>query len=496
MNFENITDIGLAFNPFKLCILLIWAYGCLYSIRLLEQNELVPEKARKIMNTLSLFAGPLILFMFFSIKFFNLLAKGDLASLFAKNTEIPINLIDSTGKTMMEMTDNPSRNKETTNLTKKIVYDALKKKASDILIDPKNNGVYTIRYRIDGILRTVLELEESRCVPVISVIKALSNMDIAEKRRPQDGAFSVEMKGGNASFRVASAGVYGGEKLSIRVLNQNAGLIKLSDLGMSENNHKAVFSAVKQPSGMVLVCGPTGSGKTTTLYAMLTSIDAKKRNVITVEDPIEYVLPEASQIEVNVKAGITFANTLRGMLRQDPDVICVGEIRDGETAEIAIQAAQTGHLVLATLHSSSNLGAIVRLMDLGANPRAIASAVSVIVSQRLVRKLCENCKEPMALTNEQMEHYKGLGLDPTEFFSARGCKNCDGTGYSGRIGILDILVMTEKLKNSLESKEKSQEEMIKQGDEMGRSTLWKEGIEKVYQGLTTIEEVERVVANL
>ncbi len=216
---------------------------------------------------------------------------------------------------------------------------------------------------------------------------------------------------GSVYFRVASAGVMGGEKLSIRVLNQTAGMLALNEIGLSQQSFKLISQIIHQPSGMVIVCGPTGSGKSTSLYAMLNTIDFYTRNVITIEDPIEYVLTAVSQIEVNPKADITFANTLRSILRQDPDVICVGEIRDGETAGMALQASQTGHLVLATLHASSNMATLVRLMDLGIKPLLLASALSVIVSQRLVRRLCDKCKKPAELSDEKVEYFRRKGMD-------------------------------------------------------------------------------------
>ncbi|MDO8313444.1 MAG: ATPase, T2SS/T4P/T4SS family, partial [Sideroxyarcus sp.] len=290
-------------------------------------------------------------------------------------------LLDSSGKSLAELYSQKGdkhQAKSTLKLTEQLILQAIDEQASDILIDPKDNATYAIRFRIDGILQQVEEFDTSTCATIVNSIKAVAGMDISEKRRPQDGAFTANRPQGNVSFRVASAGVLNGEKLAIRVLNQETGMLSLADVGVNEKQYQVIEKAVNRPSGMILICGPTGSGKTTTLYAMLTCIDFFKRNVITVEDPIEYILPNASQIEINEKAGITFAKALRSILRQDPDVICAGEIRDEETAAMALQSSQTGHLVIATLHSNSNISSLVRLLDLGVKPLLLSSSLSLI----------------------------------------------------------------------------------------------------------------------
>lgn len=301
---------------------------------------------------------------------------------------------------------------------------------------------------------------------------------------------------GDVHFRVASAGVLGGEKLSIRVLNQATGMLGLNEIGLSEDSYRQIRAAIDLPQGMILVCGPTGSGKTTTLYAMLTEVDFYTRNVVTVEDPIEYVLPHASQIEVNPKANITFANSLRSILRQDPDIICIGEIRDGETAQMAVQSAHTGHLVLATLHSSSNLATLARLMDLGVRPLVLASALSVVISQRLVRRLCEHCKEPAELTEEQTEALVRVGLHPAGVCRPVGCGRCNDTGFYGRVAIVDVLYVDDALRAQLTTGRLSLANLKNEGDTKGRSHLRKEGLIKVAAGITTLEEVYRVTTHL
>ncbi len=296
-------------------------------------------------------------------------------------------------------------------------------RASDILIDPKDQNAYAVRLRIDGTLRAVRELPTETSKAVINSVKAVSSMDIAERRRPQDGAFTATKGDSHVSFRVATAGALNGEKISIRVLNQDAGRFTLGDAGIPERQRAVIAEAIGKPSGMVLICGPTGSGKTTTLYSMLNQIDRRTHNVITVEDPIEAHLPEASQLEINAKADITFAKALRSILRQDPDVICVGEIRDEETAEIALRAAQTGHLVLATIHCESNATALIRLLDLGVSPMLMSSGLSLLVSQRLMRKLCNACKKPAQLSPAMIQDFRQKGINTKNIFEAGGCEH-------------------------------------------------------------------------
>ena len=295
------------------------------------------------------------------------------------------------------------------------------------------------------------------------------------------------------AFRVASAGVLNGEKLSIRVLNQNASRFTLTDLGIPERQRSLIVSAISKPSGMVLVCGPTGSGKTTTLYSMLNQIDRYTHNVITVEDPIEAPLAEASQIEINAKADITFAKSLRSILRQDPDVICVGEIRDEETAEIALRAAQTGHLVLATIHCDSNATALIRLLDLGVSPLLLSSGLSLLVSQRLVRKLCKECRKPAQLSPALLQEFHQKGIDTKNMFEPKGCERCGGTGYYGRVAICDLLLVTEDLRVEIAQNGAITEKLKTEGDKKGRSNMKSEALRKVIAGITGLDEIKRVV---
>jgi type II secretory ATPase GspE/PulE/Tfp pilus assembly ATPase PilB-like protein len=277
------------------------------------------------------------------------------------------------------------------------------------------------------------------------------------------------------------------------VLNKDAGLSMLADVGLTKKQCAVVERAISKPSGMILICGPTGSGKTTTMYAMLNQIDRRTRNVITVEDPIEAVLPEASQIEVNPKADITFANALRSILRQDPDVICVGEIRDEETAEIALRASQTGHLVLATIHCESNATALVRLLDLGVSRLLLSSGLSLLVSQRLLRRLCKHCKRRAQLSQGLIQELQDKGLSHKHIFDATGCKHCSKTGYFGRTAVCDLLVITDEIKENIANNEALVTELRTQGNKKDRANLRWEGLKKAASGITSLEEIKRVV---
>jgi general secretion pathway protein E len=280
----------------------------------------------------------------------------------------------------------------------------------------------------------------------------------------------------------------------VRILSQKAGTYKLEDTGFSAKQMTAIREMLKKPSGMILICGPTGSGKTTSLYALLNDIDRLTRNIISVEDPIEAVLPNTSQIEINPKAEITFGKALRSILRQDPDVICVGEIRDEETAEIALRAAQTGHLVVATMHCDSNAAAVVRLLDLRVTPLLISSGLNLLISQRLVRCLCEHCKHPAQLSQNQMSELAKGQVDLKALYEAAGCEQCDGTGYFGRTAIADLTIIDDHFRAGITQNTAGlAEELRSHGHQKGRSSLHKQGLRKVVEGVTSLQELRRVV---
>lgn len=516
------TDVSLAsfvtslpFNPIKLLCLVIWVYICLYFVQRTQFSPLVPKKYKAIAYIITLFTGPILLLILLivdtakkssqsNISIIEIIkqhlqqAITNIRSRISKRRQnkSAIRLLDSSGRSIYDIYghgDKKRQDNRILDLTEQVIANALERQASDILIDPKDDATYTIRLRIDGVLRTVDKLKADTCKAIVNSIKAVSSMDISEKRRPQDGAFIAKKAGTKASFRVASAGVLNGEKLSIRVLNQNAGTFTLADIGLTKKQHSIIENAINKPSGMVLICGPTGSGKTTTMYAMLNEIDRFTHNVITVEDPIEAMLPEASQIEINPKADITFAKTLRSILRQDPDVICVGEIRDEETAEIALRASQTGHLVLATIHCDSNATALVRLLDLGISPLLLSSGLSLLFSQRLLRLLCEHCKKPAHLSQDLIDKFQRKGIEYTNIFEATGCRRCEGTGYSGRTAICDLLAISENLKADIANNKISIDELRTEGRQKDKSNMRKEGLKKVASGITSLKELKRVI---
>ncbi|MCF7975233.1 MAG: GspE/PulE family protein [Phycisphaerae bacterium] len=506
-------DADLLINPMRLILWIGWAYLCFYSAQKIQFNPYVPAKYRTLFVLATLAAGPFVflglvikravsvsiktgtgLWESLSQSVTELLSSMTLLSHRPRRTGQEIRLMDASGRNIRDIygkSDKQARN--ILQLTESIVEKSIKTRASDILIDPRPDSIYTIRFRIDGMLSTYKELDAEKALAVVNSFKAISDMDIAERRRPQDGSFLARVNTLNVSFRVASAGVMNGEKLSIRILNQNAASQTLDDVGLTHKQLQILRDAIGKPSGLILICGPTGSGKTSTLYAMLNEIDRFTRNVVTVEDPIETVLSNASQIEVNTKADITFAKALRSILRQDPDVICVGEIRDEETAEIALRAAQTGHQVFATLHCDSNTAAILRLLDLGVSPALLASGLQIIVSQRLVRCLCDHCKEPAQFTSTQTKDLMMKNIDPKTLFTSKGCKKCHETGYYGRTAIADITMMTPEFRASIAKNKNVMEDLTNQGAKVGTSNLKKQGLKKAVSGITTLSELKRVM---
>ncbi|MDD5560680.1 MAG: ATPase, T2SS/T4P/T4SS family [Candidatus Omnitrophica bacterium] len=369
-----------------------------------------------------------------------------------------------------------------------LISDAVKDRVSDIHIEPEIE-VLRVRYRIDGILHEVHSLPKKLQNAVISRVKILAEMDIAESRRPQDGKISVKLENKDLDIRVSTFPTVHGENVVMRLLDRSSILLGLKDLGFTENNLETFSKMILQPNGIILVTGPTGSGKTTTLYSALSTISSMEKNIITIEDPVEYELPLIRQTQVNPKADITFANGLRSILRQDPDVIMVGEVRDKETAEVAIQASLTGHLVFSTLHTNDAPSSLTRLIDMGLEPFLISSSLILVVAQRLVRKICPKCKEEYYPTPAAL---RDLGLDiNTVFCRGRGCPACKNTGFVGRIGIFEILVLNEAIRKMVEEKN-SADAIKKKAIEQGMKSLREDGLEKARVGLTTIEEILRV----
>ena len=382
-------------------------------------------------------------------------------------------------------------------VVKTILEFATTSRASDIHIEPQEKKT-RVRYRIDGILHEKLLLPRSIHAALISRIKILSGMRIDEKRVPQDGRFSVIVDDKEIDLRVSSVPTTYGEKIVMRLLRSGSGVPDLPELGLRGLALKRLEKSISEPNGIIIVCGPTGSGKTTTLYSALTRINTPRVNIMTIEDPVEYEIGGVSQVQVNPEAGLKFSSALRSFLRQDPDVMMVGEIRDQETTELAIQAALTGHLVFSTLHTNQASGAIPRLLDLGAETFLLASALSLVVGQRIARRVCPQCKEEYTPTEKELAEIKQeLGpLMPKRkkftFVRGKGCEHCNNTGYYGRVRIFEALAISGKI-SQLILEEAPADKIEKQAIEEGMVTMLQDGYRRVLEGVTTIEEVVRVV---
>ena len=387
-------------------------------------------------------------------------------------------------------------------LVNHILSQSVKARASDIHIEPYEDA-FKVRYRVDGILYDLLSPPKWVQPALTSRIKVMAKMNIAEKRLPQDGRLDIRIGNQDIDVRVSTIPTSFGERVVLRLLTKSGYFITLSDLGLSSDRLDTIKTLVKSPNGIILVTGPTGSGKTTSLYAILSSINTPDINIITIEDPVEYQIKGISQIQVNPKINLTFASGLRSIVRQDPDVILVGEIRDRETAEIAVQSALTGHLVFSTLHTNDSSSTITRLVDIGVEPFLISSSVLAVVAQRLVRVLCNNCKQPYTLDDtaplesiDELSLLKRIGIAPDQFqegtiYKSKGCENCFHTGYKGRTGIFEIMLLDSNLKSVILKTYDSN--LIKnEALKSNLVTLRQDGIQKVFNGITTIEEVIRV----
>jgi len=373
-----------------------------------------------------------------------------------------------------------------------LIAEAFKKRASDIHIEPLENK-FRIRYRIDGVLHEVPGPPKRLQASVISRVKIMAGMDIAEKRLPQDGRIRIEIGGKELDLRVSTLPAIYGESVVLRILDKSSFLFGLKELGFMAEDEKKFECLIKAPNGIFLVTGPTGSGKTTTLYASLSHINGPDRKLITVEDPVEYQISGINQVQVKPQINLTFATGLRSILRQAPDVIMVGEIRDFETAQVAIQAALTGHLVFSTLHTNDAPGAVTRLIDMGIKPYLVASSVQAVLAQRLVRVICPSCKTEYKPSKEEIMavNLKPEQLKNAKFYRGKGCDECANTGYKGRIGIFELLVMSDEVREVVFEKVSSN--IIKEkAKALGMVTLREDGVRKVLKGMTTISEVMRV----
>ena len=373
-----------------------------------------------------------------------------------------------------------------------LVTEALRDRASDVHLEP-TDGELRVRFRIDGALHDVLSLPISMAGALVSRVKILADMNIVERRKAQDGQFATEVDGRGIDVRVSTMATVFGEKCVMRILDKSRSLYKLGQLGMPPDTQTLYNRMVRSPFGMVLCAGPTGSGKTTTLYATLNEIDERSRNVVTIEDPVEYVFPSINQIQTNDVAGITFAEGLRAILRQDPDVILVGEIRDIDTARTAVQAALTGHFVLSSLHATDSVAALHRFLDMGIEAFLVASSMLGVVSQRLVRRVCQTCAAPYQPTPEELAFYEeGGGTEKADFVRGTGCNLCADTGYLDRIGVYEFLRMTPEIRRLLVGWA-TQDELRRVAINQGMRTLRTEGLALVDRNVTTISEVIRSI---
>ncbi len=381
-------------------------------------------------------------------------------------------------------------------LTDTIIRQAVAAKASDVFIEPMESSL-RIRYRVDGVIREIDRMPRAFHLPIVSRIKVVSNLDISEHRLPQDGRFKTILGDGrDVDFRVNVLPTAFGEKVVLRVLDKSAGILDLDRLGFQPAALERLKSCALKPHGMILSCGPTGSGKTTTLYSVLRYVDSPEKNIVTVEDPVEYQVPGMNQVNVHPSTGLSFASSLRAILRQDPDIIMIGEIRESETLDIAVKAALTGHLVLSSLHTTTAAGSVIRMMNMGIEPFLLCSSVVAVVGQRLLRRICRNCRRPYPLPEEACTRL-GLGCGEDggvlELWRGTGCDRCARSGYAGRVGIAEVLVMTRTVKEQILAR--AGEPRIKEAARReGMQTMREDGLEKARAGLTTLEEVLRVTA--
>jgi type IV pilus assembly protein PilB len=378
----------------------------------------------------------------------------------------------------------------------RILTQAMRDRASDVHIEPSEDFV-RVRFRIDGALKEILQLPIAIGPGLVSRIKIMANMNIVERRRPQDGQLTITIDGSEVDVRVATVSTIMGENCVMRILDKTRSVFKLNDLGMPKDTHATYSKLVRSPFGMVLCAGPTGSGKTTTLYATLSEVSNPTLNVMTIEDPVEYVFPTINQIQTNEQAGLNFATGLKSILRQDPDVILVGEIRDVETTRVAVQSALTGHFVISSMHATDSVSALHRFLDMGIESFLVASSVLAIVGQRLLRRICPSCKTTYTLSDDEREFYVESGVVPEMgakevFYYGSGCNFCSDTGYKDRIGVYELLVMTPEIKRLIVGWA-TQEELHNMAMKQGMRTLRQEAIALVNQDITTVAEVIRSV---
>lgn len=376
-------------------------------------------------------------------------------------------------------------------LVNQLFLSAIDQRASDIHFDPHEKQLH-VRFRIDGDLRTETVYPKKIQSVMLTRLKVMSSLDITETRLPQDGRIKYTLRGRPYDFRVSTLPTMYGEKIVIRVLDSSQGLTDLSKLGFGEHNERLYRDMLSRPNGIILITGPTGSGKSSTLYASLKEVNDETKNIITVEDPVEYQLDGINQVQVNAKVGLTFASGLRSILRQDPNIVMVGEIRDTETAEIAIRASLTGHLVLSTLHTNSAISSITRLVDMGVEPFLVAASTTGLVAQRLVRRVCRDCGKPEPVSKREQTLFDEAGVTIHQVIRGHGCSSCNFTGYRGRLAIHEVVPIDEGLRRLIMN-QATESEMVEHAKQGGAIFLLEDGLEKVASGLTTTEEILRTV---
>ena len=492
----------MEYNILKLIIFAAWFFAGIYMLDKINTNPRKWGRADKNSNDegqsrnewLTLFFAPVMFLIFHAKKFWQEKLCFFYARTKRKFKYANVNIFDSNGNALYASDyDNPAIDE-----LKNIICEAVTKRASDVFFDPSGDGKMSLRFRIDGALIPIRELGGVFGDNVINAIKVAAGMDITEKRRPQDGSFAAQVSEAGIAFRVATVGAFGGEKMAIRLLGAQTGPKTLEEIGFSDGQCELLRNAIGLNSGMILMCGATGSGKTTTLYALIDNLDYTLKNVISIEDPIERVLPNVSQMEVNAKADITFAKILRNALRQNPDVICLGEIRDEETAEIAIHAAQTGHLIISTVHSNDSVDTLDRLSSLGVSFRSLASTIKVVINQRLARRLCPHCKKPATqMPKKWHDFFVQYGLDFSELCVPQGCPECNNTGFKGRVACFDILVIDSALRAELEQENVSLSRIKQLADARDVSNnLLYHGATLAAQGITSLSEIDRVTIEM
>ncbi len=509
----SVPALNTFIHPVGLGLFIAWWVASLYCVSVCQRHPNIPVERRQWYNLLVLITGPwglVVLLSRYRYPAYDAEARqyrdhvegGPLVRWFRRMSGLEgptagqqtiIELCTADGRPLSQLDarfGKRGKGEDSAALThiKNLLLDAVELRATDVLIDPRSDDQYSIRFRVDGVLEETEHVSATLAANMLNCLKIAARMDIAERRRPQDGSFILQIPQVPINCRLATTGTLRGAKAAIRILDRRVGLKPVTDLGLSRRDLDRLLIAVNRKSGMILVCGPTGSGKSTTLYAVLSQFDPYSRNLVTVEDPIEYPVEHATQTEVNDKAGISFATVLRSMLRQNPDVILIGEVRDHETAELALQASNTGHLVLSTVHGNDSSAAILRLRDLGMPPQRLAGAVTAVLAQRLIRRLCATCRTPHQLTGAEWETARQHGLTSAQVYAAAGCGSCRGTGYFGREGIFELLFINREV-NDVLARDPSMSELRDVAVRAGMTPMFDHGMG---EGLTTFEEVQRV----